>query len=58
MLLWPFFIINTTETCMNLTEEDRVAFGRRNPQQPQQPQQIGYTMQQPYFVAPVSAQVN
>ena len=34
-LLWPFFIINTPEYCMNLTEEDRIAFSGRHSQQPQ-----------------------
>ena len=57
MLLWPFFIINTPDCCMSLTEEDRMAFDRRNQQQPQQPQQIGYTMQQAYFVPPMSGQM-
>ena len=34
-LLWPFFIINTPEYCMNLTEEDRMAFSGRHSRQPQ-----------------------
>ena len=31
MLLWPFFIINQPEFCINLTEDDRQAFGGRHP---------------------------
>lgn len=45
VLLWPFFIINTPECCMNLTEQDRVAFSGRCSQQPQEAQQTSITMQ-------------
>ena len=31
MLLWPFFIVNQPEFCINLMEEDRQAFGGRHP---------------------------
>jgi len=42
LLLSPFFIINTPKCCMNLTEEDRVAFGG---QRSQQFQPVSYTSQ-------------
>ena len=56
VLLSPFFIINTPECCMNLSEEDRVAFGRQLPQPPQQPQPAGYMMQPMYIVPQTSNQ--
>ena len=31
MLLWPFFIVNQPEFCINLMEDDRQAFGGRHP---------------------------
>ena len=46
MLLWPFFIINTPECCMNLTDQDRLAFSRRRPEH-----EVGYTMR---FAFPTS----
>lgn len=42
MLLWPFFIVSQPEFCINLTEEDRQAFGGRYRHhfQPESPSQL------------------
>ena len=51
VLLWPFFITNTPKCCMNLTEEDRIAFSG---QHSQLPKPDGFTQQPMNFVTPIS----